>query len=188
MRILKWGFSTNKGLPFSLLLFAAILVASCAQPPQSQPAGGQKSQEVDWLNIELKDVNTGKVFKLSDFKGKVVLMETMAVWCPTCLRQQIEIKQIHSQVGDEVVSLSLDIDPNENEAVLQKHAQSNGLDWIWAVSPPILSQQLENIFGNTILNPPSTPVVIIDKNQSAHLLRFGVKSAQELTREIEKYR
>lgn len=168
---------------FLILMSLSVLAFSCAP----RPSGPAQTPDQTWLNIPLKDVLTDKQFKLSDFKGKVVLLETMAVWCTTCARQQIEIKKVHSQFGDEVVSVSLDIDPNENESILQKHALSNSFSWLWAVSPTAMSQQLERTFGNAILHPPSTPVVIIDRNQSAHLLRFGVKSAQELSREIEKY-
>lgn len=186
-RIPSFKLFVKRSIPFSFLLISGILLFSCA-PGQTARTGEQSTQTAEWLNIQLKDVITGKPFRLSDVKGKVVVLETMAVWCTTCQRQQIEIKKIHSQFGDEVVSISLDIDANENEAILQKHALSNGFNWYWAVSPPSLSQHLEKNFGNAILNPPSTPVVIIDRNQSSHLLRFGVKSAQELTREIEKYR
>lgn len=186
-RMFSLGLFVKISVPFFLLLILSILLSSCAPGRPARPGEGGP-QEADWLIIQLKDVITGKPFRLSDFKGKIVVLETMAVWCTTCQRQQIEIKKIHSQFGDEVVSVSLDIDSNENEDILQKHALSNGFDWYWAVSPPVLSQQLEKNFGNAILNPPSTPVVIIDRNQSSHLLRFGIKSAQELTREIEKYR
>ncbi|MBI4595115.1 MAG: redoxin family protein [Candidatus Tectomicrobia bacterium] len=169
---------------FVILMSLSVLAFSCAP----RPSGPAQTPDQTWLNIPLKDVRTDKQFKLSDFKGKVVLLETMAVWCTTCVRQQIEIKKVDSRFRDEVVSISLDIDPNENEAILQKHALNNGFDWYWAVSSTAMSQQLERAFGNAILNPPSTPMVIIDRNQSPHLLRFGVKSAEELVREIEKYR
>lgn len=174
---------------FILLLILTMLAISCAPRPGNQilPAG-QKAPEVNWLDIPLKDAVTQKQFKLSDFKGKVVMLETMAVWCTTCIRQQIEMRTAHSQFGDEVVSITLDIDPNENEELLKQYALRNGLNWIFAVSPPLLSQQLDKKFGNAILNPPSTPVVMLDKNQSAHLLRFGLKSSQELASEISKYR
>lgn len=170
---------------FVVLLLPAILAASCAKPSTPPSAA---PQQVDWLNIQLKDVLTGKPFKLSDFQGKVVLLETMAVWCTTCRRQQIEIKNAHPQFGQEVVSVSLDIDPNEDEAILKKHAQTNSFNWIWAVSPPLLSRELETRFGPTILNPPATPILIIDRKQSAHLLKLGVKSTKELVSEIAKYR
>ncbi|PIN92559.1 hypothetical protein COU56_04225, partial [Candidatus Pacearchaeota archaeon CG10_big_fil_rev_8_21_14_0_10_31_9] len=37
-----------------------------------------------WMNTELNDISTGETFKISDFEGKPVLLESFAVWCPTC--------------------------------------------------------------------------------------------------------
>ena len=45
-----------------------------------------------WKETKLKDIKTGKEFKISDFAGKSILLESFAVWCPTCTKQQNEIK------------------------------------------------------------------------------------------------
>lgn len=44
-----------------------------------------------WFDMELVDVQTGETFKMSDYKGKVVLLETMAIWCPNCIVQSNEL-------------------------------------------------------------------------------------------------
>ncbi|MBI4287463.1 MAG: redoxin family protein [Chloroflexi bacterium] len=173
-------------LPAVLLL--AVLAGSACAPRLTGQSEGQKAQGGAWLDVPLKDAVTERPFKLSDFKGSIVVIETMAIWCSTCTRQQIEIRQAKSQLGSDVVSVSLDVDPNENEVMLSKHARSNGFNWAFAVSPVVLSQQLGKAFGENILNPAATPVVILDRDQSAHPLRFGLKSAPELAREIAKYR
>jgi hypothetical protein len=41
----------------------------------------------DWFDMELVDVQTGKTFTMNDYDGKVVLLETMAMWCLNCLLQ-----------------------------------------------------------------------------------------------------
>lgn len=164
------------------VLLPGLLVLSCAPQPTVRPGS-----EATWLDIPLTNVISGQTFRLSDFKGKVVLIETMAVWCTTCTRQQIEIKRAKSRLGNDVISVSLDIDPNENEAVLKKHAQANGFDWTFAVSPASLSQEMARMFGETILNPTATSVIVLAKDQSAHPLRFGLKNSQELAREVGKY-
>jgi thiol-disulfide isomerase/thioredoxin len=143
---------------------------------------------VDYRDITLKDVSTGQTFKLSDFEGKVVVLETMAVWCPLCLDQQREIQKAEQSLASEgVVSISLDIDPNEDEARVSGHIQRNGFTWRFAVSTPEISRQLRDAFGLSVLNPPSTPVIIFDRQQQPHLLRFGIKPASELEGEIRKY-
>ena len=91
----------------------------------------------DWRSIPLADVRTGETFTIGDFAGKAVLLETFAVWCPTCSRQQDQIKQLHDVLdGKGVISISLDVDPNESPEQVKEYAESKGYDWRYAVLLP----------------------------------------------------
>ena len=106
-----------------------------AMMADQQTGSETMTQEVPaWFNADLTNVNTSQTFKITDFKGKVVLVETMAVWCPTCLRQQNNVQALHEALGqrDDFVSVALDIDPNEEADYLQQHAAKHGFDWIYA--------------------------------------------------------
>ncbi|MSP11927.1 MAG: TlpA family protein disulfide reductase [Chloroflexi bacterium] len=140
-----------------------------------------------WMSTELRDVNSGQKFHLADFKGQTVLVETMAVWCTNCLAQQKEIQQFKSQAGDKVVSVSLDIDPNEDESILQKHASNHNFGWLYALAPGAVSTELSQKFSNNVLNPPTTPIILIDPKGEAHLLPFGIKSANQLAGFVKQY-
>ncbi len=174
-----------------VVLVGMILFSSCAQQAPAPPPGipsppsGEPTTAPAWMDIELTDIATGQKFKISDFKGKPVLLESFAVWCPTCLRQQREIKKLKEREGDTIIHISLDTDPNEDEAKVKEHLERNGFDWYFAVSPIELTTALIDEFGLTIVNAPGAPVVLISKDQSARLLRNGVKSADDLLSEIE---
>jgi cytochrome oxidase Cu insertion factor (SCO1/SenC/PrrC family) len=142
-----------------------------------------------WYGVELTDVNTGVAFKVADFQDKVVLVETMAVWCSTCLRQQQQVQALHELLGEreDVVSLALDIDPNETPDVLKSHADRHGFDWIYAVAPVEVAREIGQLYGDQFLNPPSAPVLIIDRQGEVHPLPFGVKSAQSLQEALSPY-
>ena len=153
-------------------------------------AGEAMEQEVPaWFNAELTNVNTGQTFKIADFKGKVVLVETMAVWCPTCLRQQNNVQALHEALGerDDFISVALDIDPNEEADFLQGHAAKHGFDWIYAVATPEVAREIGQLYGLQFLNPPSAPMFIIDRHGAVQLLPFGVKDAQTLQEAIEPF-
>jgi cytochrome oxidase Cu insertion factor (SCO1/SenC/PrrC family) len=142
-----------------------------------------------WYDASLTDASTGKTFSINDYKGKVVLVETMAVWCTTCKQQQDNIKAFHAQLGmmDDFVTVSLDIDSNENLDTLKAYVNKTGFDWIYAVSPADVSREIAKLYGDQFLNPPSAPILIIDRKGVAHPLPFGVKSADDLLKAVEMY-
>ena len=163
-------------------IVVAILFAS------SLPVAAQENGEsVDWRDVELENVLTGESFRISDFAGKPILLESFAVWCPTCKRQQKEMAKLHDELGDDVVSISLDVDPNENADLVRYYAESNDFDWYYAVSPTELTRALIDEFGTAIVASPSAPVVLIcDDQRHARLLGRGVKRVAKLLDEIEK--
>lgn len=142
-----------------------------------------------WFSASLTDVRTGQNFTLNDFKGKVVLVETLAMWCPSCKRQQEQVKALHEMLGmnKDLVSIGLDIDPNENAADLKAYTENNGFDWLYAIAPAEVGREIASLYGDQFLNPPSTPILIIDRKGQAHPLPFGIKSAEELMQFIEPY-
>jgi len=142
-----------------------------------------------WFGANLTDVTTGKTFKIAGFQGNVVLVETMAVWCTTCFQQQGQIQSLHSLLGkrDDLVSLSLDIDPNENDNILKTYVSSHGFDWTYAVAPADVARAVGKLYGDQFLNPPSAPILIIDRQGQVHTLPFGVKSAQDLKAAVDTF-
>ena len=174
-----------------LLVIAIVVLYGCntqqqdiqETPDQQEP--DTKPQEIqDWKDIELKDIKTNSNFKISDFKDKPVLLESFAVWCPTCTKQQKEIKKLHEEVGDSVISISLDTDPNEDESKVLDHITSNDFTWLYSISPVELTQNLIDEFGQSVVFAPQAPVILIC-NGNTKLLDKGVKFAEELKQEIE---
>jgi len=43
---------------------------------------------------------SGKLIKLSDLKGRVVMLHFWGSWCPACLREMPELQQLHRALGD----------------------------------------------------------------------------------------
>lgn len=142
-----------------------------------------------WFSATLTDANSGNTFTINDFKGKVILVETMAVWCSTCKRQQDEIKALHEQLGmpKDLVSISLDIDANENLDTVKSYLGTTGFDWLYAVATADMAREIAALYGDQFLNPPSAPVLIIDRHGVAHPLPFGLKSSDDLFQEVNMY-
>ncbi|WP_312473164.1 redoxin domain-containing protein [Neobacillus sp.] len=61
-------------------------------------------------DFELKTL-TGETVKLSSLKGKKVMLNFWATWCPPCKAEMPEMEQFYKQAGDDIVILAVNIDP-----------------------------------------------------------------------------
>jgi thiol-disulfide isomerase/thioredoxin len=154
-----------------------------------KPAEAAMMDAPGWFSIPLTNVSTGQAFTIGDYKGKVVLLENMAIWCTTCLRQQNQVLELHRQMGEtpDLISIGLDIDPNEDADMLKQYTESKGFDWTYAVAPVDMSREIGQLYGAQFLNPPSAPMLIIDRKGNVHPLPFGVKNAEDLSQAIQPF-
>jgi thiol-disulfide isomerase/thioredoxin len=148
---------------------------------------GEMMMAPEWFSAPLVDVHTGESFSIQELEGRVVLVETMAVWCSNCLRQQREVQALHAALGEreDFTSIALDIDPNEDADTLRNFATQNEFDWLYVVAPVEVAREFGELYGQQFLNPPSTPILLIDRHAEVHTLPFGIKSAAELQSSIE---
>ncbi|MCJ7657663.1 MAG: TlpA family protein disulfide reductase, partial [Anaerolineales bacterium] len=132
---------------------------------------------------------TGETFTMNDYAGKVVLVETMAIWCPNCIIQANEVRNLHEMLGnpEDLVSVSLDVDVNEDAASLKEYSYGYGFDWHFAIAPLEVARALGNLYTAQYLNPPISPMLVIDRNGDVHHLEYGKKSAQKLLESVEPY-
>lgn len=165
------------------------MMDSTATPEAMMEVTPEAMMMPGWFSAALTNVNTGEAFTLADLHGKVVLVETMAVWCSKCLQQQKNVKALHAALGqrDDFVSVGLAIDPNEDSALVKDYIAQQGFDWTYAVAPAEVAREIAQLYGDNFLNPPSTPMLIIDRHGEAHPLPFGIKSAEELQKALEPF-
>jgi thiol-disulfide isomerase/thioredoxin len=159
------------------------------QPIAQEQTTIPESEFPEWFSKDLTDVNSGDVFRIEDFKGKVVLVETMAFWCAKCNFQQKEVAKLYELLGerDDFVSLGIEIDPNEEVLKLSDYVQRNGFHWLYVVASEDLINEIGSLYGPQFLNPPATPMLIIDKQGKEHILPFGIKSAKELQTTLQPF-
>ncbi|HSB02322.1 MAG TPA: redoxin family protein [Anaerolineales bacterium] len=171
-----------------IVILISLLLGGCRMSPASAATSTQVSRP-DWFSISLTDAQTGKTFTINDFAGKVVLLETMAMWCPNCLFQANEVRKLHKLLGnpDDLISVSLDVDLNEDEDALREYVQEFGFEWRFAVAPLLVDRALGNLYSAEYLNPPLSPMMIIDRDGNVHHLEYGEKDAETLKKDLEPY-
>ncbi len=98
-------------LPFSLLLIAL----GAALYYQHLHAGSRAGFPAPDFN--LKDLS-GRVHRLSDFRGKVVFLNFWATWCPPCRMEMPSMERLHQRLrGKDFVLLAISEDETGRAAV-----------------------------------------------------------------------
>ncbi len=114
-------FTFSKFLQITLILclFASMI---------SQVESNDKAQD-----FQLKDID-GNTFSLSDFKGKVVVLEFFASKCGPCKPQLMELREIRSAYPeDQVKIISISFDPRaDTDEILRDLAKNVSVTWIMA--------------------------------------------------------
>ncbi len=105
-----------------LLFFALGLVAvACSKTDSRSPAGSSAELNAAAPDFTLKDLS-GRNVSLSDYKGKVVLLEFWATWCPPCrasVPALVALKKKYEQKGFILLGVSIDSDSDASEKVKQ---------------------------------------------------------------------
>ncbi|MBI4159992.1 TlpA family protein disulfide reductase [Candidatus Wolfebacteria bacterium] len=72
---------------------------------QTQTDSATKSDKAPDFNLQ--DYN-GKTVKLADLKGKPLVINSWAVWCPFCRKELPDFAAAQKEVGDRVVFIAVD--------------------------------------------------------------------------------
>jgi peroxiredoxin len=90
------------------------------QAPRQAPSAKVSDLAPDFALTDLE----GKEVRLSDLRGKVVLIDFWATWCPPCREELPHIQRLHEQLESEglvVLALATDRDPAKVRSFVSHH-------------------------------------------------------------------
>lgn len=135
-----------------------------------------------WANALLIDVRTNEPFRIADLvaAGRVVFLEPMAVWCSKCRAQQERAVEAMARLDrSRVTWIGLDVETAESAEQLARYSTDAGFDFTYVIADRDVSRALADEFGDVVLNPPATNVIVIEPSgEVTHAT--GGHSADEL--------
>jgi len=129
-------------------------------------------------DFNLEDFN-GKHKSLSEFKGKVVLLNFWAMWCPPCRVELPELSEIYTRYKDKgVVIIAISLDEGRDKDVKKFLSDRK-------ITLPVLhgTKKVVEAYGNFLGIPTS---FLIDKNGYLNKSFPGYQPKETFEAEIKK--
>ena len=144
-------------------------------------SAGAKNESVDFTWTE-----NGTEKKLSDYKGKVVLLNFWATWCGPCKRELPDLSQLSADLKDKDVKF-IGISVDEQQAAVDNFlsAANPPLNYVVLHEPNELVMKYMNATGQGDNVIPQT--YIIDKKGKIVETIVGGRSKEDFLKIINKY-
>jgi peroxiredoxin len=134
-------------------------------------------QDVKAPQFELRDLN-GSLVRLSDYKGKVVLINFWATWCPPCraeIPDLIRLQREHAKQGLQIIGITY---PPQTKTRVRRFARSLKVNY-----PIILgTRQIKARFSSDETLPLT---VVINRDGTVSEIISGILLREEFDEKIK---
>lgn len=121
---------------------------------------------------------SGGNFTLSDYSGRVVLLDFMSLTCQPCKELMPELVSISEEFNDSLIILSVDVDSSDNATNLQAFKESYNATWQFAFDT-------DDLIGKySVLTIPKT--IVIDTEGYITFAEVGLSAENNLQETIQK--
>ncbi len=156
------------------------VLASDHSPDDNRPPGldsglvGKPAPEIELDQLD------GKKFRLSNLKGKVVILDFWATWCGPCLKAMPEIDKVAHEFADRdvhLVAVNLEEAPKQIKATLERHKLS-----------PTVAMDIDGVAAHKYEATAIPQTVIVDRkgNVARVFVGGGPKLADDLRAALEE--
>ncbi|WP_031434703.1 TlpA family protein disulfide reductase [Methylomarinum vadi] len=169
-----------------MILLAALLALTGGIMLQKFTASPAQLQAKPRLDIKLPDVK-GKMRDINEWRGKILIINFWATWCPPCLKEIPEFVKLQTELTSKNVQfIGIAIEEQEPVAEFLASHSVNYPMLIGGDAGIALSQQLGNIVGAvpfTVIVNPTGQIVHrhpgeLSKNRLLELLSPLIDQAQ----------
>lgn len=144
-------------------LLAVLLVLMC-MPVTAMAIVLPVMEGVEAPDFEVELIN-GEMFKLSDQRGKVVLINIWATWCGPCVSEMPDIDRLAKDYADDLVVIGVNC--GEPEQTIIDFVEKNGYSYLFAADT-------DYMISGMLYPTNSIPyTIVVDPNGVVSTLHHG---------------
>jgi peroxiredoxin len=129
------------------------------------------------LNYTVKNMN-GESVHLASYKGKIILLNFWATWCPPCKVEIPDLIALQNEYKDDIVVLGFSVDDTADQ--LKPFADEYQMNYQVLVG--LGHENIQEAYG-PMWGIPVT--IIIDRNGTVAKKQSGIRSKEQIEREIK---
>ena len=151
-------------------------------PLAGDPSGGSPETMLPDFNIPTID---GRTIRFSDYRGKVLVVDFWATWCPPCQQETPELVRIANQLGPrgvEVLGLHIDDRGRSSQTAIRGFIRQFGIPYTVGLAT---DEMFVAYLGREDDSIPQTLVFGRDGRLVAHLIGYN-PSSPELDRAVHQ--
>ncbi len=143
-------------LTIAALVLACLVALAGCEPPQEP----KKTIKGDFTLMDIE----GKQVRLKDFKGKVVLLEFWATWCPPCRLSVPELQELHERMeGEDFKIIAITVDDSLQR--VRRFVREKGVTYTVVMD----DKGVDDAYG--VYSIPTT--ILLDKEGNVALTQKG---------------
>jgi cytochrome c biogenesis protein CcmG/thiol:disulfide interchange protein DsbE len=181
-----------KKISISVVLFCILLLLGCNKNASDINKEQKNNSELNKESNSADNLNSGgnkapdftlvgpagNKVSLSDYKGKVVIVDFWATWCPPCRKGIPDLVDIQTEFGNKVAVIGISVDTETKDQVAS-FIESFNINYTVLFATPDVVQS----YGNIESIPTS---FIIDKNGNIVNQYVGLTPKETYINEIKK--
>jgi thiol-disulfide isomerase/thioredoxin len=173
-QLTKWALKIPSFLITALLVTLIFMINFPLKPMVSSVAKVQHNIGQKIYNFDFVNLREDRTYQLSDFVGKVVLLNFWGTYCGPCIEEFPDLKRIEADFPDDVVVIALS---DENKERIMKFVQK-------IESPSIVGSFASDKWIE--LNTIRPLTVVIDKQGILKEYMFGKKDYSSFKKVVAK--
>ncbi len=151
-----------------LLLLAVI--SACGSEPKTEGTLSENDKLTATIKASTITAIDGTVLDISDYQGKIVMLDFWETWCTPCIRSFPGMEQALQEHPDDFVILAISPGFMDSEDDMKRFIEKNPYSFIWATGADLA----------TDLNIEGIPYkVFLDRKGNVHSVEMGSRGPEK---------